>query len=315
MVTETVWKSSKSRNYFIDGQSVALPVANQIRRDLPDIAKYIHGTNHYDSLDRQLTKGYRQQLQINQPRLLELEVEAFQFIKQSENRFPRHTIMVSFSGGKDSTVVSDLVRRALARADVLHIFGDTKLEDENTYEYVKQFQVDNPLIPFFNAQAEHDFFDLVDEIGPPSRAIRWCCTIFKSGPINTMLQSFGHQKILTFYGIRRDESTRRSKYHKISSNGSGKLGVVVKVDQDDELNGVTVGAKIGQQATASPIIDWTEFDVWNYILSYGLAFNKSYQCMSSKHLGQKGIFSNGDSQRRDLIIHRQELSSADGVRP
>jgi len=55
------------------------------------------------------------------------------------------------------------------------------------------------------------------------------------------------------------------------------MGTVVKVSQDDELNGVTVGAKIGQQATASPIIDWSEFDVWNYIITYDLLFNKSYR--------------------------------------
>jgi len=320
LTTDNVWKSSKSRYYYINGNSITLPDSKQIRRDLNSIAEYIFDSNHYDALDCQLIKDYRQQLLINQPRLRELEIEAFQFVKQAEHRFPHHMKMVSFSGGKDSTVVSDLVRRALARSDILHIFGDTTLEDENTYEYVKQFQSDNPLIPFFDARAEHDFFDLVDEIGPPSRAIRWCCTIFKAGPINTMLQSFGYQKVLTFYGIRRDESIRRSKYHKISSNGSERLGVVVKVDQDDELNGVTVGAKIGQQATASPIIDWTEFDVWNYILSYELAFNKSYQlgfsrvgcwlCPLNSHWSEllAGIFFPEDSNRwRDQLIKFAKL--------
>jgi hypothetical protein len=36
----------------------------------------------------------------------------------------------------------------------LHIFDDTTLEDEHTYEYVYRFQEENPLIPFFNARAE-----------------------------------------------------------------------------------------------------------------------------------------------------------------
>ena len=84
----------------------------------------------------------------------------------------------------------------------------------------------------------------------------------------------GITKYLTFYGIRRDQSVRCSQYHIpwIIAYINKRL---IKVDQLDELNGVTVGAKIGQQATASPIIDWVEFDVWNYILSYGLPFNKS----------------------------------------
>ena len=275
--TDVVWKSGKSRFYYINGKTVALPFFRQLNEDIPDIAAYMHDSDHYDALDQQLIQQYRQQLQTSRARLLRLEDEAIQFIEHAVHRFTRHEILVSFSGGKDSTVVSDLVRRALGRADVLHIFGDTTLEDVNTYEYVRKFREANPLVPFFDAHAEHDFHELVEEMGPPSRVMRWCCTIFKAGPISNTLQSFGHQKVLTFYGIRHSESARRSHYHKMSWNDPDRLGIVVKVGQDDELSGITVGAKIGQQATASPIIDWTEFDVWNYILSYDLLFNKSYR--------------------------------------
>lgn len=277
LTTESVWRSSKNRFYYVDGKSIALPNAAQLKDDLPAIAEYIRDSNHYDTLDQHLIQDYRRQLEANRPYLLALEDEAFQFVQHAVRRFPQRTLMVSFSGGKDSTVVSDLVRRALGRSDILHVFGDTTLEDEHTYEYVRQFQEEHPLIPFFNARAEHNFHQLVDEIGPPSRVMRWCCTIFKAGPINNLMQTLGDQKVLTFYGIRRSESARRSRYHKLSWNDPDRLGTVVKVDQDAELNGVTVGAKIGQQATASPIIDWSEFEVWLYILLRKLTFNKSYR--------------------------------------
>lgn len=277
LLTEQVWRSSKSTNYFIDGRSVSLPHSEHLKDDLDAIGDYISDSNHYDAVDEQLLEEYRRALEVNRAHLNNLEDEAFAFVQKTVKRFPRRTIMVSFSGGKDSTVVSDLVRRALGRSDVLHVFGDTTLEDENTYAYVREFREQNPLVPFFEARAEHDFHELVEEIGPPSRVMRWCCTIFKAGPINNLLQSMGDQKVLTFYGIRRDESARRSRYHQLSWNDPDRVGTVVKVDQDDELNGVTVGAKIGQQITGSPIIDWTEFDVWAYILSHGLLFNKSYR--------------------------------------
>jgi len=253
-----VWKSGKSQYYYIDGQSITLPKAECVRQDLSAITAFVNENNHYDALDQQLIQDYQRQFQISRRRRLALEDEAFQFINQTIRRFSRRQVLVSFSGGKDSTVISSLVRRALGDANVLHVFGDTTLEDENTYEYVHKFREANPLIPFFESRADHDFHKLVDEIGPPSRAIRWCCTIFKAGPINDVLQSFGDQQALAFYGIRHGESHRRSQYDRVTWDDS-------------------TGLKIGQQATASPIIHWTEFDVWNYIISHGLQFNKSYR--------------------------------------
>jgi len=277
LLTEQVWRSSKSPNYYIDGETARLPKADQLKDDLPAIGDFIADSDHYDAVDHQLLHNYYEALAINDPHLNALEDEAFRFVQNSVKRFPRRMLLVSFSGGKDSTAVSDVVRRALGRSDVLHVFGDTTLEDENTYAYVREFREQNPLVPFFEARAEHDFHELVEEMGPPSRVMRWCCTIFKAGPINNLLQTLGDEKVLTFYGIRRAESTQRSKYHKTSWNDPDRVGTVVKVTQDDELNGVTAGAKIGQQMTASPIIDWNEFDVWLYILRNRVHFNKSYR--------------------------------------
>lgn len=255
LVDRAVWKSSKSKYYYIDGESAMLPNAEQVKTDLSAIAEFIRNSDHYDTLDQQLIQDYRQTLEINRAHLNQLEDEAFKFIRRVAQRYHRRLLMVSFSGGKDSTVVSDLVRRALGRYDILHVFGDTTLEDENTYAYVKAFREASPLVPFFEARAEHDFHQLVEHMGPPSRKMRWCCTIFKAGPINNFLQTLGDRvKVLTFYGVRRAESIQRAGY-----------------------NAVTIGAKIGNQITASPVIDWMEFDIWLYILSHGLLFNDSYR--------------------------------------
>ena len=63
---------------------------------------------------------------------------------------------------------------------------------------------------------EKDFYEVCDEIGPPSRVMRWCCTMFKTGPINRRINAiFKDKPILTFYGIRKFESVSRSKYKRI----------------------------------------------------------------------------------------------------
>ncbi|MCQ8211202.1 phosphoadenosine phosphosulfate reductase family protein [Cetobacterium somerae] len=181
-------------------------------------------------------------------------IGAIPFIVETFEKYKDRITLVSFSGGKDSTVVSHLVRLALNNPSILHIFGDTTLELPKSYEYVKRFQEDNPFTPFFEERnEENNFFEMCEEIGPPSRVKTWCCSIFKTGPMGTTLANFD-ENILTFLGLRRGESASRSKYKKVSQS-----------------------PKILKQIVASPIIDWTDLDVWLYILSENLDFNDSYR--------------------------------------
>ena len=103
---------------------------------------------------------------------------------------------------------------------------------------------------------EQDFFNLCETFGPPSRSLRWCCTIFKTGFIGEKIKrTFGDKKtVLTFYGIRRSESTSRNSYERSSE-----------------------GRKISKQLVASPIIDWIDYDIWLYLLTTGIDFNYAYR--------------------------------------
>jgi phosphoadenosine phosphosulfate reductase len=87
---------------------------------------------------------------VNEIRRVSQRVEAENFInntvkifsdnnkKNRKNEQRNNNVMVSFSGGKDSTVVSDLVIKSLSDPMIPHIFGDTTLEIPSTYEYVEQ---------------------------------------------------------------------------------------------------------------------------------------------------------------------------------
>lgn len=181
-------------------------------------------------------------------------IGALPFIVENVEKFKDRMTLVSFSGGKDSTVVSHLVRLALNNPSILHIFGDTTLELPKSYEYVERFKEENPFTPFFEEKnEENNFFEMCEEIGPPSRVKTWCCSIFKTGPMGTTLANFD-ENILTFLGLRRGESVSRSKYKKVSQS-----------------------PKILKQMVASPIIDWCDLDVWLYLLTENLDFNDSYR--------------------------------------
>ena len=88
--------------------------------------------------------------------------------------------------------------------------------------------------------------------------MRWCCSMFKTGPITRVINSlYGSQQILTFYGIRKAESVSRSKYNRIEDNAES--------------------IKIKQQTVASPIFFWRDIDIWLYIFSENIDFNDAYR--------------------------------------
>lgn len=189
----------------------------------------------------------------------EIVREAYAFIGEVAADYPEEDIVVSFSGGKDSAVTSDLVTRALSDPYIVHVFGDTTLEFPSTIEYAKRFREDHPLAIFKVARNnEQDFIEVAKEIGPPARMMRWCCSMFKTGPISRAFKSlYADRPILTFYGIRKGESIARSKYNRVEDNADA--------------------VKIRRQKVAAPIFEWTDADVWLYILSEKIDFNDAYR--------------------------------------
>lgn len=255
---DSVWNGVGNR-YYVNGKKLPLSISKLKLLDADDIRKKLEeykGMNSYDCFNTTISKWTH----ANQAHFDFISTEAKQFVRDYSKRFinnDTNAAFVSFSGGKDSTVVSDLVRRALANPSIIHIFGNTTLEFPFTYEYIERFRRANRKTPLLRAEnTEQDFFNLCDVFGPPSRSLRWCCTIFKTGFIGEKIRrTFGDERtILTFYGIRRNESASRNNYERSSE-----------------------GRKISKQRVASPIIDWLDYDVWLYLLTSGIDFNSAYR--------------------------------------
>ena len=210
-------------------------------------------TNNYNQFDKYINIF----LKANKDRYNFIVSEATNFISMEKRKYEDNETFVSFSGGNDSTVVSDLVIRALGMPSIIHIFGDTTLEFTMTEAYVKRFKATHRKTPFLSARnKEKNFYDMCEVVGPPSRVMRWCCTVFKTGAITKKINTIfkEKEKILTFYGIRRSESVSRNKYDRVAES-----------------------PKIAKQNVCSPIIDWYDFDVWLYILTTGIDFNDAYR--------------------------------------
>lgn len=251
----SVWNVS-GNYYYADGKKINFSVGqtknfdvNSVREQLIELSP----DNNYDRFNNYIEKF----ILANRGRYEYISAEAMDYIRRMTQNVDLTDMFVSFSGGKDSTVVSSLVLRALGNQQILHIYGDTTLEFPESAEYLQRFRKEHPKTPIVTSKnKDKDFYELAETLGAPSRQMRWCCTVFKTGAIQRKIQTLfkNKKRILTFYGIRRSESTSRNKYDRVSDS-----------------------PKIAIQRTISPIIDWLDFDVWLYILTTGIDFNNAYR--------------------------------------
>lgn len=257
-LNDSVWNGAGNR-YYVNGKKLSLSISSLKKLDVGVIRQQLDAYkdfNSYDGFNSTMSKW----VEANRTHFDFIVTEAMQFIRDYSRRYINDDVnaaFVSFSGGKDSTVVSDLVRRALSNPSIIHIFGNTTLEFPFTYEYIERFRQANRRTPVLRAEnTEQNFFSLCEVFGPPSRMLRWCCTIFKTGFIGEKIRrTFGDEHaILTFYGIRRNESASRNTYERSSE-----------------------GKKISKQKVASPIIDWWDYDIWLYLMTSKIDFNYAYR--------------------------------------
>lgn len=168
--------------------------------------------------------------------------------------------IASFSGGKDSQVVLDLVTRAIPPTEFEVIYSDTGYElppSLNLYEDVKRFYNERfPALKFSTTHNHESVLNYWDKIGTPSDTHRWCCSVMKTAPLYRSLKVEGNKqaRVLAFEGVRMEESVRRSSYNRI-----GK------------------GVKHSFVINARPIFDWNTTEVFMYLLLHNLPINEAYR--------------------------------------
>lgn len=171
---------------------------------------------------------------------------------------------VAFSGGKDSCVLLDLVKKALPKGSFVVVFGDTGMEFPDTYDVIKKTkqQCVEDEIPFYIAKSHLTPKESWELFGPPSRVLRWCCSVHKSTPQTLKIREItgkDNYTGLAYVGVRAQESATRAEY--------------------DYFND---GKKIKGQFSHNSILEWTSAEVWLYIYTNGVLLNEAYKKGSSR---------------------------------
>jgi phosphoadenosine phosphosulfate reductase len=171
---------------------------------------------------------------------------------------------VAFSGGKDSCVLLDLVKKALPKGSFVVVFGDTGMEFSDTYEVIKKTkqQCLEDEIPFYIAKSHFDPKESWKLFGPPSRVLRWCCSVHKSAPQTLKMREVTGKNDYTglaFVGVRSRESAIRAKYEYEN-----------------------YGKKVKGQYDHYPILEWTSAEVFLYAFANDVILNEAYKKGNSR---------------------------------
>ncbi len=164
---------------------------------------------------------------------------------------------VAFSGGKDSLVLLDLVQRTLSPDDFVVIFADTTMEFSETYRALDRARRRWPAVRFYVVRAAYDARETWRIFGPPSRTLRWCCSVHKSAPSLLLLRELvgkSSLKALAFDGIRAEESLSRATYTLVNME-----------------------AKHITQVNCSPLLEWGSSELYLYLFAQDLLLNRCYR--------------------------------------
>lgn len=180
-------------------------------------------------------------------------------IHEIRNHEPPEGYYVADSGGKDSCVVLDLVKRAGVKYQ--SFFHLTTVDPPEVIRFIKKYHSETKI-----TRPPTTMWKLMEKKRmPPTRIVRYCCGVFKEG--------HGKGRIVVL-GIRHEESNKRSKRKMIEGCNKPQKNKVY----------------------FSPIIHWSTSEVWEYIRKNNLPYCSLYDeghkrigCIMCPMSGPKGM--------------------------
>jgi len=222
-------------------------------------------------------------MNINNEHLKELENEAIFVMREVAAQFEKKVIL--FSGGKDSIVLVHLARKAFWPAKLP--FSLLHIDTGHNFEETLKFRDDlaNELGVDLIVSLVQDSIDkgkVAEETG--INASR------NKAQSVTLLDAIDEFKIdVAVGGGRRDEEKARAKERFFSHRN--EFGQWDPKNQRPELWNIFNGRKnFGEHFRVFPISNWTELDIWQYIISEKIKLPELYYTHRRKIFQRNGVY-------------------------
>lgn len=183
-------------------------------------------------------------------------------------------LIITDSGGKDSSVCVELARRAGISFEVEHNLT-TADAPETVYfirrEFARLRAMGIPCkinYPYYKGKRTSMWALIPQKLMPPTRSMRYCCSVLKER---------GGQGRFIATGVRWAESVRRRGSRGIFEKGAADPAKRIILNNDNaDKRRLFEHCTLQAKRVCNPIIDWTDSDVWDFLLSAKIPLNPLY---------------------------------------
>ena len=166
---------------------------------------------------------------------------------------PEGGFWLAFSGGKDSQCLYHIAQEAGVK-----FRAHMSLTSIDPPEVIRFVRGNYPEVEMIRPRMS--IYDMAKKKGClPTMRARWCCAEYK--------ETGGAGKAILI-GIRHEESARRARRGETEISNRKFSGTFDQWSEHEETMVACVGGK--DKLLISPIIDWTERDVWEYLNGRGI---------------------------------------------
>lgn len=206
-------------------------------------------------------------------------IERLRMAAQMSEHLYGKPLIVTTSGGKDSSVCVELARRAGIEFELMH--NHTTADAPETVRFVRsEFKrLENAGVPTNRIIINYPTYKgkptsmwslIQQKLIPPTRVVRYCCEVLKE---------HGGKNRFIATGVRWAESVKRKNSRGIyESVHRQKEKRIILMNDNDENRRLTEHCMQQRSAVCNPIIDWTDKDVWDFIEDAKIPVNPLYDC-------------------------------------
>ncbi|MBM4140658.1 MAG: hypothetical protein FJ242_04065 [Nitrospira sp.] len=176
--------------------------------------------------------------------LQEKEDKSIEVIKETVEKFGKESIATTFTGGKDSTVLLHLIRKAFNGIVPFRVFNiDTSFKFKEVYEFRDQLaQMWNLYLIVLKNEAALKTINMTEDKEK-------CCHLLKTEPLNQGIKKYGIAALMT----------------------------AIRWDEQEERKGEVYFSQKEGHVRVNPILHFTEKDIWEYIKKYDVPYCSLYK--------------------------------------